>query len=84
MPVILATQEADIRKIVVPSQPRENSSQALIMKKPITKEDWWSGSSEPSECEALGSNPSTTKKKGSKLRNVLLGLCEVTMNMEVE
>jgi hypothetical protein len=33
MPVILATQEAQIRRIEVQSQPRQNSSQDLISKK---------------------------------------------------
>jgi hypothetical protein len=37
-PVILATQEAEIRRIVVQSQPQENSSQDPISeKKKITK-----------------------------------------------
>jgi hypothetical protein len=33
MPVILATQEAEIRQITVQSQPRQNSSQDRILKK---------------------------------------------------
>jgi hypothetical protein len=33
MPVILATQEAEIRRIVVQSQPGHNSSQDPILKK---------------------------------------------------
>jgi hypothetical protein len=32
MPVILATQEAEIRRIVVRSQPQANSSQNLTLK----------------------------------------------------
>jgi hypothetical protein len=35
-PVILATQVAEIRRIVVRSQPRANGSQDSILKKPIT------------------------------------------------
>jgi hypothetical protein len=35
-PVILATQKAEIRRIVVQSQTQEN-------KKPFTKKGWWSG-----------------------------------------
>jgi hypothetical protein len=35
-PVILATQEADIRRIVVQSQTLTNSSPDLILKKPTT------------------------------------------------
>jgi hypothetical protein len=38
MPVILATQEAEIRKIIVQSQP-EDSSQDRILKKSITQKD---------------------------------------------
>jgi hypothetical protein len=37
--MILALQEADIRRIMVKSQPP-------LSKKPITKQGWWSGSSE--------------------------------------
>jgi hypothetical protein len=37
MPVILATQEAEIRRAVVQRQPKANSSQDTISKKPITK-----------------------------------------------
>jgi hypothetical protein len=36
-PIILATQEAEIRRIVVRSQPGANSSQDPISKKPNTK-----------------------------------------------
>jgi hypothetical protein len=43
MPVILATQEAKIRRLSVQSQPRANNSRDLITTKPITKEGWWSG-----------------------------------------
>jgi hypothetical protein len=42
-PIILATQEAEIRRITVQSQSWINSSGELIFKKPITKEGWWSG-----------------------------------------
>jgi hypothetical protein len=37
MPVILANQEAEIRRITVQSQPRKNSSQDSVVKKPFTK-----------------------------------------------
>jgi hypothetical protein len=40
MPVILATQKAEIRR--KPAQ--ANSSGDPILKKPLTKMDWWSGS----------------------------------------
>jgi hypothetical protein len=44
MPVILATQAAVIRRIVVQSQPQGNSLQDLILKKPFSKKGWWYGS----------------------------------------
>jgi hypothetical protein len=44
MPVILATQEAEIRRIMVESQPQEIVCETLISKNPNTKKDWWSGS----------------------------------------
>jgi hypothetical protein len=37
VPVILATQEAEIRRITVQSQPWANSSRDPILKKPFTK-----------------------------------------------
>jgi hypothetical protein len=43
-PVIITTKEADIRRIMVQSQPQANSSQDPILKKPNTKKGWWSGS----------------------------------------
>jgi hypothetical protein len=41
-PVMLVTQEAEIRRIAVTSQPPVNTLQDPILKKPITKKDWWS------------------------------------------
>jgi hypothetical protein len=43
-PVILDTQEAEIRKIVVQSQPGQIVLCDPISKKPFTEEGWWSGS----------------------------------------
>jgi hypothetical protein len=43
-PVILATWEVEIRRIVVQSQPRANSSRDPISKKLNIKKGWWSGS----------------------------------------
>jgi hypothetical protein len=62
MPVILATQEAEIRKIMVWSQPREIVHEILSRK---TQHKNTNGVSQvveylPSKCEALNSNPSTT------------------------
>jgi hypothetical protein len=43
MPVILATQEAEIRRIIVQTQPRQIIHATLSQKYPVIK-DWWSGS----------------------------------------
>jgi hypothetical protein len=43
MPVILATQEPEIRRIVVPRQPGQIVLKALSVKIPITKKGWQSG-----------------------------------------
>jgi hypothetical protein len=39
-PVILATQETEIRRIAVQSQLQQIVLKTLISKKPITKKDW--------------------------------------------
>jgi hypothetical protein len=45
-PIILATWETEIKRIMVWSQPRRNSSKTLpLLKIPNTKNSWWSGSS---------------------------------------
>jgi hypothetical protein len=44
MPVILATQEAEIRRISVQSQLGHNSLQDPTSEKTFTKKGWWSGS----------------------------------------
>jgi hypothetical protein len=45
-PVILATQEAEIRRIAVQSQPKPYSMRDPISKRPNTKQDWCGGSSD--------------------------------------
>jgi hypothetical protein len=40
MPIILATQEAEIRRTEVGNQPRQTVHETLSQKKPITKKDW--------------------------------------------
>jgi hypothetical protein len=42
-PVILATQEVEIRRTAVRSQPRQIVCETLPQKKPITKKGWSSG-----------------------------------------
>jgi hypothetical protein len=44
-PIILATQEAEIRRIAVPSQPGQIDCETLSQKCPTQKKDWWNGSS---------------------------------------
>jgi hypothetical protein len=43
MHIIVATQEAEIREIMVPSQSRQIVCKSLF-EKTITKKGWWSGS----------------------------------------
>jgi hypothetical protein len=67
MPIILATQEAEIRRIEVQSQPGQ--IEFLSRKYPTQKRA--GGVVQvleclPSKCEALSSNPSTKKKKKRK------------------
>jgi hypothetical protein len=57
MPVILATQEAEIRRIAIQSQPRQIVGKTLSRKPYNKKLNWWSGSKGPKF------KPSTTKKK---------------------
>jgi hypothetical protein len=52
MPVILATQKAEIRRTAVQSQPWINSLRNPILKKPVTKKGWQSSSSSKSACLA--------------------------------
>jgi hypothetical protein len=63
MPVILATQEAEIRRIMIRSQPREIVRETLFCKYPSQK-----GQTEWLKVKALSSSPSTTKRK--KTQNV--------------
>jgi hypothetical protein len=44
MPVILAIQEAQIRKIMVRNQPGQIVLKTLSQKNPSQKQGWWSGS----------------------------------------
>jgi hypothetical protein len=72
-PVILATQEEEIKRIAVRSQPWGNSSEALSQKKPFTKKkkkkkkglvvEWL-------KVKTLSSSPSIKKKK-KRARDVL-------------
>jgi hypothetical protein len=59
MPVILATQEAEIRRITVQSQPRQIVQETLSQKKICHKR----GLVEWLKVKALGSNTRTTKNK---------------------
>jgi hypothetical protein len=66
-PVILAIQEAEIRRIEVGSQPRQIVQETLSQKKKNHKK----GLVEWLKVKALSSNPSTTKKR-SHLKNMLV------------
>jgi hypothetical protein len=59
MPIILATLEAEIRRILVQSQPGQIVHKTLYQKKTITKK----GLMEWFRVKALSSKPSTTKTK---------------------
>jgi hypothetical protein len=63
MPVILATQEAEIRRIMVQSQPGQTVCETLPQKNPSQK-----GLVEWLKVYALSSNPSTANKKKKKKR----------------
>jgi hypothetical protein len=68
-PIILATWEAEIRWILVQSQPRK-----IVLETPIsktTRTKWTGGVAQAADCllckcETLSSNPSPTKKKQNK------------------
>jgi hypothetical protein len=69
MPVILITQEAEIRKITVRGQPVQSESETLSQKYPTQKR---AGRVAQVACltskyEALSANHSTTKKKKKSL-----------------
>jgi hypothetical protein len=66
MPVIPATQEAEIRRIMVHSQPGEIVHETLALKKSITKKGWWSGS----RCRPWVQSPVPPKQKTNKQKNI--------------
>jgi hypothetical protein len=67
MHIILATQEAEIRRIAVQSQPGQIVHETLSWKNP-TKKGWWSGSSGTCTCVAsMRPWVQTEKKKLLKL-----------------
>jgi hypothetical protein len=41
--IILVTQEAEIRRITIQSQPGQIVQETYLEKKSITAKDWWSG-----------------------------------------
>jgi hypothetical protein len=62
-PVILATQEAEIRKIMVQSQSQWIVLQTLSRKGPSQKNSWWSGSRCRPWVQTLVSQKEKTKQK---------------------
>jgi hypothetical protein len=69
MPIIRATQKAEIRRITVQSQPRGNSSRDPISKIPITR----AGGVAPSEGPKL--NPVLKKKKNEYGQVLVVHAC---------
>jgi hypothetical protein len=73
MPVILATQEAENRRIAVLSQCRKKVHQTLSLKHPTQNR---AGrvthmvESLPRKCEAMSSNSSAAKKKKNSFQNI--------------
>jgi hypothetical protein len=61
-PVILATQEAEIRRIVIEAKPGKIVHKTVTRKKKIHRK----GLVEWLKVQALSSNPSTAKKKQTK------------------
>jgi hypothetical protein len=76
MPIIPATQEANIRRMTIQSQPRQTVGKTLFLKNPSQK-----GLVEWLKVKVLGSSPSTANKK-KKLMNTEC-LCEVFHNVEL-
>jgi hypothetical protein len=62
-PIILATQEAEVRRITVRSQPRRIVLQTLSQKKKTHHTKGEGGLVEWLKVQALSSNPSTGRKK---------------------
>jgi hypothetical protein len=62
MPVIPATQEAEIKRIMVQSQPEQIVCKTLSRKNPSQKKGWWSDS----RCRP-GVQASIPKKKKKKV-----------------
>jgi hypothetical protein len=66
MPIILVTQEAEIRRILIQGQSTQTVNETISPKYPTQKRT--GGVTQvveclPSNCENLNSNPSTIKKK---------------------
>jgi ribosomal protein S21 len=84
MPVILATQESEIRRIVVRSQAQADSSARFYFKKPLTK----LGLVEWLKVKALRLSPSTSRKKKKSIifsintvSSFLKGLVPIASNL---
>jgi hypothetical protein len=79
---ILATQEAEIRGIVVRSQPGQIAHEILSLKYPTQKRAGGVaqvGECLPSKRKALCSNPSNIKKKKFKWNCHMVLLCSITL-----
>jgi hypothetical protein len=71
MPIILATQEAEIRRIMIQSQPGQIVYKTLPQQKNITKMGWWN-----LKMQSLNSKPSTAKRKKKNAEVKILQLLE--------
>jgi hypothetical protein len=74
IPVILATQETEIRRIVVQRQPRQMVYETLSQKKktkktPFTKQGWWSGS-RGRPCVQTPIHPKSEKNSKTTVHNL--------------
>jgi hypothetical protein len=74
-PVILDTQEAEIRRIHSLKPAQANSSQDLISKTSNTQKGWWSGTSPEfiSQYKETNNNNNNKKKKTLELSYFLAG-----------
>jgi hypothetical protein len=76
--VILTTQEAEIGRILVQSQPRLIVHENLSQKNPSQKKDWWSGS----RCRSRVQIPVSQKKTKIALKKRLVSIT-ITIKLKI-
>jgi hypothetical protein len=77
--VILATQEAEIRRIIVAKPASTNSSRDPILKKPITEIDWWSGL----RCRHCKTPALEKKKKRNRISRKQIRIADLDPNTSI-